>query len=70
MTKDGAAIPPCPHCHHEDSGVLEKRLSLAHPGQWRRRRICHGCGLRFTTYVPFESMEPFEFIDPPSSTHA
>lgn len=65
-----AVIPPCPHCHQEQSGVLETRLSIKHPGQWRRRRLCHACGLRFTTYAPFEALEPFEFIETESSTHA
>ncbi len=47
----------CPECGHEDTRVLESRLS--HEGRSvRRRRNCPDCGYRFTTY---EREEEFFF---------
>lgn len=47
----------CPECTHEDTRVLESRLS--HEGRSvRRRRNCPECGYRFTTY---EREEEFFF---------
>lgn len=39
----------CPHCHGEESKVLESRMSQEH-NQIRRRRECLSCQRRFTTY--------------------
>jgi len=47
----------CPGCGHEDTRVLESRLS--HEGRAvRRRRSCPDCNYRFTTY---EQEEAFVF---------
>jgi transcriptional repressor NrdR len=47
----------CPKCGHEDTKVLESRLS--HEGRAvRRRRSCISCNHRFTTY---EKEEEFVF---------
>lgn len=47
----------CPECGHEDTRVLESRLS--HEGRSvRRRRNCPDCNYRFTTY---EREEDFVF---------
>lgn len=47
----------CPGCGHEDTRVLESRLS--HEGRSvRRRRSCPDCNYRFTTY---EQEEAFVF---------
>jgi transcriptional repressor NrdR len=47
----------CPECGHEDTRVLESRLS--HEGRSvRRRRSCPDCNYRFTTY---EREEDFIF---------
>ena len=47
----------CPGCGHEDTRVLESRLS--HEGRSvRRRRSCPECNYRFTTY---EQEEAFVF---------
>jgi transcriptional repressor NrdR len=47
----------CPTCGHEDTKVLESRLS--HEGRSiRRRRSCQNCNYRFTTY---EKEEDFVF---------
>jgi transcriptional repressor NrdR len=47
----------CPECGHEDTRVLESRLS--HEGRSvRRRRNCPDCNYRFTTY---EREEDFLF---------
>jgi transcriptional repressor NrdR len=47
----------CPGCGHEDTRVLESRLS--HEGRAvRRRRSCPECNYRFTTY---EQEEAFIF---------
>ena len=47
----------CPECGHEDTRVLESRLS--HEGRSvRRRRNCPECNYRFTTY---EREEEFFF---------
>lgn len=47
----------CPKCSHEDTKVLESRLS--HEGRAvRRRRSCIACNHRFTTY---EKEEEFVF---------
>lgn len=36
----------CPGCSSPDSRVIDSR---AHPAGTRRRRVCEGCGARFTT---------------------
>jgi transcriptional repressor NrdR len=44
----------CPKCANEDTKVLESRIS--HEGRSvRRRRECHACAHRFTTYEKEES---------------
>ena len=44
----------CPRCGHDDTKVLESRLS--HEGRSvRRRRACQDCQHRFTTYEKEES---------------
>jgi len=45
----------CPFCNHEDSRVLESRLSQEN--SIRRRRECEKCGKRFTTYERLDAME-------------
>ena len=47
----------CPQCAHEDTKVLESRLSLEGRSV-RRRRSCPQCSYRFTTY---EKEEDFVF---------
>ena len=47
----------CPQCGHEDTKVLESRLSLEGRSV-RRRRSCIQCNYRFTTY---EKEEDFVF---------
>jgi transcriptional repressor NrdR len=39
----------CPDCHSPDTRVLDKR-DTADAATTRRRRVCAGCGHRFTTY--------------------
>ena len=47
----------CPFCGHEDSQVMETRVS--EPGDSiRRRRRCHACEQRFTTYERVERQMP------------
>lgn len=46
----------CPKCLHEDTKVLESRVS--HEGRSvRRRRSCIGCNHRFTTYEKEEDLQ-------------
>lgn len=46
----------CPQCGHEDTKVLESRLS--HEGRAvRRRRSCLQCNYRYTTYEKVEEWE-------------
>lgn len=47
----------CPRCSHEDTKVIDSRLSTEGTSI-RRRRACESCGYRFTTY---EKEEPAEF---------
>ena len=47
----------CPQCGHEDTKVLESRMSLEGRSV-RRRRSCPNCSYRFTTY---EKEEEFVF---------
>ena len=47
----------CPYCHHEDTSVIDSRLS--DDGQSvRRRRVCSACDKRFTTYERVELQLP------------
>lgn len=46
----------CPYCHHEDTSVLESRIT-AEGGTMRRRRECVKCGKRFTTYERAEGVD-------------
>lgn len=45
----------CPFCSHQDSRVLESRLSQEN--SVRRRRQCENCEKRFTTYERLEAMQ-------------
>lgn len=46
----------CPYCHHDDTSVLESRIT-AEGGAMRRRRECVKCGKRFTTYERAEGVD-------------
>lgn len=41
----------CPFCGEEDTKVIDSRSI---EGKKRRRRVCHGCGKRFTTFEAVE----------------
>jgi transcriptional repressor NrdR len=45
----GSEGPPCPHCGHTTSKVLESRGSTR-AETFRRRRECLACHGRFTTH--------------------
>jgi transcriptional repressor NrdR len=47
----------CPFCHHEDTQVLDTRVS-EEGDAIRRRRRCAQCDKRFTTYERTELMMP------------
>jgi transcriptional repressor NrdR len=47
----------CPFCHHEDTQVLDTRVS-EEGDAIRRRRRCVQCDKRFTTYERTELMMP------------
>jgi len=47
----------CPFCGHDDTSVLETRLTDG-GGVNRRRRRCPACDKRFTTYERIEVMLP------------
>jgi transcriptional repressor NrdR len=47
----------CPFCHHEDTQVLDTRVSEEGDAIRRRRRCAH-CDKRFTTYERIELMMP------------
>jgi transcriptional repressor NrdR len=47
----------CPFCHHEDTQVLDTRVS-EEGDTIRRRRRCINCEKRFTTYERIELMMP------------
>lgn len=46
----------CPYCHHDDTSVLESRIT-AEGGAMRRRRECTKCSKRFTTYERAEGVD-------------
>jgi len=46
----------CPYCHHENTNVLESRIT-AEGGAMRRRRECARCSKRFTTYERAEGVD-------------
>ncbi len=48
----------CPYCEHEDTKVIDSRLSEGKDAI-RRRRECLDCGKRFTTY---ERREPLRLM--------
>ena len=50
----------CPYCGYEESKVVDSR-SVEDNSKIRRRRVCFGCGKRFTTYEIVETM-PFMVI--------
>lgn len=47
----------CPFCNHEDTKVIDSRLS-GEGMQVRRRRECEKCGERFTTFEGAELVLP------------
>ncbi len=47
----------CPFCNHDDTKVIDSRLS-AEGAQVRRRRQCSVCGERFTTFEVYEVVMP------------
>ena len=47
----------CPFCHHDDTQVLDTRVS-EEGDAIRRRRRCGKCDKRFTTYERIELMMP------------
>jgi len=47
----------CPYCHHEDTQVLDTRVS-EEGDSIRRRRRCNHCEKRFTTYERVELVMP------------
>lgn len=50
----------CPYCDHEDTKVIDSRLSEAKDAVRRRREcLAPGCGKRFTTY---ERREPIRLV--------
>lgn len=46
----------CPYCHHDDTSVLESRIT-SEGGAMRRRRECVKCSKRFTTYERAEGVD-------------
>src|SRR3989339_1387726 len=46
----------CPYCHHDNTNVLESRIT-AEGGAMRRRRECVKCSKRFTTYERAEGVD-------------
>ncbi|MBU0505298.1 MAG: transcriptional regulator NrdR [bacterium] len=47
----------CPFCQHEDSKVIDSRVSTE-SNNIRRRRECEKCERRFTTYERIEDIMP------------
>ncbi|MDD3610348.1 MAG: transcriptional regulator NrdR [Halothiobacillaceae bacterium] len=47
----------CPFCSANDTRVIDSRLA-SEGDQVRRRRVCEGCGERFTTYETVELALP------------
>ena len=47
----------CPYCKHEDTSVIDSRLS-DDGASVRRRRVCAECDKRFTTYERVEVQMP------------
>jgi len=43
----GSTGTPCPKCKHQGSSVSDSRPNNE---SVRRRRTCHACGYRYTTY--------------------
>lgn len=50
-------IMKCPFCHHDDTQVLDTRVS-EEGDSIRRRRRCNACDKRFTTYERVELTMP------------
>jgi transcriptional repressor NrdR len=46
----------CPYCHHDNTNVLESRIT-EDGGAMRRRRECVKCSKRFTTYERAEGVD-------------
>jgi transcriptional repressor NrdR len=59
----------CPKCDGSNVKVIDSRATDA-GRQVRRRRHCHDCRLRFTTYevVDTKSLSPVPFIDVDASS--
>ena len=47
----------CPYCHHDDTQVIDTRVS-EEGNVMRRRRRCAQCDKRFTTYERIELIMP------------
>ena len=45
----------CPFCSHENTRVIDSRPAEDN-NSIRRRRVCDGCGKRFTTYEKIETI--------------
>lgn len=48
----------CPECGHRHSKVNDSRSDWGEGAYIRRRRVCYGCGVRFTTYERCEIHDP------------
>ena len=46
----------CPYCGREDIKVIDSR-PVEENNSIRRRRVCDGCGRRFTTYEKIETIQ-------------
>jgi transcriptional repressor NrdR len=57
ITTSDADLMKCPFCHHEDTQVIDTRVSEEGDAV-RRRRRCATCDKRFTTYERIELIMP------------
>ena len=48
----------CPFCSAQDTKVVDSRL-VGEGTQVRRRRVCHACNERFTTFESAELLTPY-----------
>jgi len=55
--KDTRTYMKCPYCHHDDTQVIDTRVS-EEGNVMRRRRRCAQCDKRFTTYERIELIMP------------
>src|SRR5690606_25049095 len=56
-TSDPAAPLHCPFCQHQDTRVIDSRVS-DDGATIRRRRVCEACGERFSTIETIELKLP------------